>query len=165
MNQDNFHLTSKKHRVRLRLKDYDYSQTGVYFITICTKNRKALIDNVEDREIILRCWQDLPGHYNNLILDEFIIMPDHVHGIIIIDNDPFNKDNKAGESLRSIHTKSLFEIVRAFKSFSSRQINLSHKTPGRQIWQRGYYEHVVRDEKELNQIRRYIKNNPFNGPV
>jgi len=78
------------HRRSIRLKHYDYSEPGDYFVTICTKNRKCLLGNIVDGKMVLnklglivkRCWHDLPNHYPNVILDEFIIMPNHIHGII-----------------------------------------------------------------------------------
>jgi putative transposase len=150
-----------KNRVNLRLKGYDYSTPGAYFITICTNKHSPIIDDKEDIAIIQDCWDELPLHYNNLVLDEFIIMPDHVHGIIIL------RDKSGREGLRPSPTEkheqkqySLFEIVRALKSFSSRKINAKHKCSGYQFWQQGYYEHIIRNEVELNYIRQYIRTNP-----
>jgi len=103
-----------------RLNGYDYSKPGNYFITICTKDRKPLFGDIIDEKIKLsktgkivsECWLDLPNHYPNIILDEFIVMPNHIHGIIIIRNGSENNLNHG-----------LSEFIRAFKSFSSRRIN------------------------------------------
>jgi len=95
------------------------------------------------------CWHDLPNHYSNLILDEFVVMPDHIHGIIIIKND---------SDVRPKH--GLSEFIRAFKSFSSRRINEFRKTKKPEIWQSRFHEHIIQSNRALNIIRTYIKNNP-----
>jgi REP element-mobilizing transposase RayT len=155
-----------------RLKGYDYSGDGEYFITICTKNKIRLFGEISPPKILLSkigqivvdCWNDLPNHYQNIILDEFIVMPDHIHGIIIIRNGPDNKF-KYG----------LSEFIRAFKSFSSRRINKLNvvetglrpvsTTTTSNIWQSRFYDRIIRSDNELNRIRSYIKNNPtkFHG--
>jgi len=109
--------------------------------------------------IVQDCWADLPNHYPNIELDEFVVMPNHVHGILVIlDDEPHSV--RAG--LRPARTKryALSEIVRAFKSFSSRKINSMRGTMGRPVWQRNYYEHIIRDERSLGRIREYIDTNP-----
>ena len=161
-----------------RLRGYDYSRNGVYFITICTKNRICLFGEIvidvtpntpnfisakiklsDAGEIVYDCWYDLPNHYPNLILDEFIIMPNHVHGIIIIENN-------IETGLRPVSTEKqkygLSEFVRAFKSFSSRRINEIRKPNRSEIWQPRFYDHIIHSDNELDRIRNYIKNNPKN---
>jgi putative transposase len=147
------------------LKDYDYSQAGAYFVTICARDRHCLFGDVKQGEMMLneygqvvtKCWHDLINHYAGITLDAFIVMPNHIHCIIVINNDvgagfkPAPTDKRHG----------LSEIVRAFKTFSSRYINQIRNAPGTSVWQRNYYEHVIRSEKELNQIREYIVNNPM----
>ncbi|UCE65480.1 MAG: transposase [Candidatus Zixiibacteriota bacterium] len=142
-----------KRKNSLRLKGYDYSQNNAYFVTICTKNRELSIKTDEIRLIIRQVWDNLPDHYDNIILDEFVVMPNHVHGIIII------QDDAVGADLRS--ARSLSEIIRAFKSFSTREINKYLKTSGQSFWQRNYYDHVIRDEKDLYSKRKYIRENPL----
>ena len=157
-------------RRSLRLPAYDYSQAGAYFITVCTQNRVMLFGEVIDCDvqlnkmgmIVQQTWDDLPTHYHGIDLDAFVVMPNHVHGIIMLAD--------ASERRRAIS-----EIVRGFKTFSARRVNerarigvhvgagfkpaLAQQTrPMR--WQRGYYEHVVRNEKALDRIRAYITNNP-----
>ena len=164
-------LFKNKYRIKsIRLKDWDYSSNGYYYITICTKNRKCVLGNVVNGkmglsqigEIVQHCWHDLPNHYPNCNLDVLIIMPNHVHGIVIIDNENVKSNVEAGFKPASTNMKQhgLFEIIRAFKTFSSRKINgmqnLFHFN-----WQRDYYEHIIRDEHELNRIREYITNNPL----
>jgi putative transposase len=102
-------------------------------------------------KIVSDCWFDLPNHYVNIILDEFIIMPNHIHGIIRIQNNTYNQQ-----------THGLPEFVRAFKSFSSRRINEFRKSNLTETWQSGFYDHIIRSDNELNRIRTYIKDNPVN---
>jgi putative transposase len=102
--------------------------------------------------LVKDCWHDLPRHYPNIELDAFVVMPNHVHGVVVL----------VGAGLRPAPTDHpLTEVVRAFKSFSSRKINEVRGTLGLPIWQRGYYEHIVRDDKSLSRIREYIVNNPL----
>jgi putative transposase len=148
-----------RHKYRIestRLKGYDYSRDGAYFVTICTKNKIQLFGEISSPkiklsdigQIVTDCWHNLQNHYPNIILDEFIVMPDHIHGIIIIRNGPDNKFKHG-----------LSEFIRAFKSFSSRRINELNMTISG-IWQSRYYDRIIRSNNELNRIRLYIKNNP-----
>src|SRR4030042_6969864 len=152
------------HRRSIRLKGYDYSQTGAYFVTVCVKDRHCLFGDVEQGEMMLneyghvvtKCGQDLTNHYAGITLDAFVVMPNHIHCIIVINNN-------VGAGLKPAPTDKrygLSEIVRAFKTFSSRYINQIRNTSGIPVWQRNYYEHVIRTDKELNQIREYIVNTP-----
>jgi REP element-mobilizing transposase RayT len=155
------------HRQSIRLKDYDYSQAGAYFITICTYRRKCLFGNIANGAmepnhfgiIIQETWDALPLHYQYIRLDEFVVMPNHVHGIIIFLDD---LDMNVGAGLKPAPTRrhGLPEIVRGFKSFSSRSINQLRQSPGSPVWQRNYYEHVIRSQDDLDQARQYILNNP-----
>jgi len=159
------------HRQSIRLPYFDYSQPGYYFITICTKNRECLLGNIinnkiklsEIGKIVKQCWLDMPKHYPNVELDEFIVMPNHLHGIIII-NDPINKYRRGGVTppLPMENKIPLGKIVAYFKYQSTKQINKLTHAPGQMIWQRNYYEHIIRNEKKLERIRYYIGNNPYN---
>ena len=148
------------HRRRsIRLRGYDYAQAGAYFITICTDNRRPLLEPEPTKQIVCDVWKELPDHYPHVRLDAFVIMPNHVHGIIVLAD--------VGAGLRPAPTPSvrtrrhgLPEIVRAFKSFSSRRLNANFGTPGARLWQRNYYEHVIRTDDALNRIRQYILDNP-----
>jgi putative transposase len=102
-------------------------------------------------KIVSDCWYDLPKHYNNIILDEFILMPNHIHGIIKIQN---RNDGNIKHGLS--------EFMRAFKSFSSRRINEINGRVKNEIWQSRFYDHVIRSEDELSRIQIYIRNNVFN---
>ena len=169
------------HRRSIRLREYNYSQNGYYFVTICTNNFVKYLGQIKNGEMILnnigeivkQCWDDLPNHYGNCKLDEFIVMPNHVHGIIVIDNvidhvgAGFVGASFVGASFKPAPTTNdhlkwhgLFEIVRAFKTFSARKINVAQNL-FRFQWQRNYYEHVIRNENELYIKRRYIINNPM----
>jgi len=150
------------HRRSIRLKDYDYSQPGAYFVTITTYRRIFLFGEIKDQTMLLTlygktvqsCWEQIPDYYSDVLLDSFIVMPNHVHGIIII-------NNSVGAGLKPAPTKrhAFSEIVRAFKTFSARRINKIRESPGVPVWQRNYYEHIIRDEKELSTIREYIESN------
>ncbi len=150
---------NQKRRKSIRLKNYDYSQNGGYFITICTQDKKCLFGQIENGKmllneyggIVLDCWNDLPKHYKHIELDYFVIMPNHLHGILII------KD--VGVGFKPVH--GLAEIIRGLKTFSARKINQLRNLKNISVWQRGYYEHIIRDEADLNDIQEYILNNPL----
>jgi putative transposase len=125
----------KPRRRSLRLSGYDYSTPGAYFITICTRDRRCILG--EASEIVTACWSAIPQHFPQVTLDEFVIMPDHIHGIVIL-----------GDAAAPLSA-----VIGAFKSAASRQI-------GKAIWQRNYWEHTIRSDKSLNQIRQYIEENP-----
>jgi putative transposase len=148
----------------LRLPSYDYAEVGAYFITAVTEGRTALFGQIHDGDmrlsrfgaIVEQSWRDLVNHYPHVALDEFIVMPNHIHGVVWL-RDP----GRAGVK-RAPTRHPLSEIIRAFKTFSARRINELRGTPGRSLWQRNYYERVVRHERELNAIREYIRANPLN---
>lgn len=152
------------HRRSIRLKGYDYSRPGAYFITICTHQRECLLGEIIDGQIQLNQfgkivqyhWQNLEKHHSHIQLDEFVVMPNHFHGIIII-NTKLDTDTSI-----NIQQTAIPEIIRGFKTFSARQINKLRHQPGVPLWQRNYYERIIRDEEELNQIKKYIINNPQN---
>ena len=152
----------------MRLKGYDYSKPGYYFVTVCTQNKKCLFGDIRNRQMALnsagqvieKVWDELPEHYQHVELDAFVIMPNHIHGIIVLRPNPII----VGAGFKPAPTKkrhALPEIVRALKTFSSRRINEIRNTPRVKLWQRNYYEHIVRNENELNEIRKYIQENPL----
>lgn len=151
------------HRRSIRLQGYDYSQEGLYFVTICVQNRLNIFGEIIDRKMILNengkivenTWLDLPNHNPNIIPDVFCIMPNHFHAIIEI-TAPVGAGSKPAQNSPN---HSLSEIIRQFKTFSSRRIN---QLSGRQgpIWQRNYYEHIIRNDISYNNIYWYIMNNP-----
>ncbi|MFM7450600.1 MAG: transposase [Leptolyngbyaceae cyanobacterium] len=144
----------KHHRRSIRLQGYDYSQLGFYFVTICTWQREHLLGDVINfnvklsrfGEAIQYNWRILPNKFKALEIDEFVIIPNHIHGILHITQD--NQD-------------SLSEIVRNFKTSSARRVNQLRGTKGIPVWQRNYYEHIIRDQNSLEKIREYISNNPL----
>jgi putative transposase len=177
-----------RHRRSIRLQGYDYSQSGAYYITIVTQGRECLFGQVINGEmrlnqfgqIVQHAWLDLPNHYPHVELTAFCIMPNHAHGVILL------IDNRRGGSVGSlpVHNQTisgnaplpegaqtcpypmakrhpLSEIVRAFKSFSARRINTLRKTPSVSVWQRNYYEHIIRNDEDYKRIQHYIESNPF----
>jgi len=128
---------------------------------MCTHNRELLFEEEEVKKILDKEWLNTGRIRQNAILDEFVVMPNHLHGIIVITygvgaygHTPLQKGFKSP-------SKTVGAIIRGFKSTTTKQINLFHNTPGIPFWQRNYYEHVVRNEDELNKIREYIRNNPL----
>lgn len=162
-------------RKNIRLGNFDYSNAGAYFITICTAYRRRIFGRVEDGsvvpseagQIVESCWIGIPHYFPHAELDDFVIMPNHVHGIIIIYGDDGKISDTATTVGRARHvsplrnTPALGSMIGAFKSAVTRQMNTRHNTAGRQIWQRGYYEHIIRDEHDLNRVRAYILANPI----
>jgi REP element-mobilizing transposase RayT len=174
------------HRRSIRLKDYDYTQHGAYFITICTRNRERLLGSVQDGQIVLNdvgnivesVWQGLPNRFPSVGLDAYVIMPNHVHGIIAVGAQliapcPVGRDDKTdqegamnhaptivGNPAGAMnHAPTLGNIVRTFKAASTNVIRKS-RAPAF-AWQRNYHEHIIRDERSLNGIHRYIQVNPL----
>ena len=145
----------KHHRRSIRLKGYGYSQAGAYFVTICTHNRELWLENDAYRKILQRIWNELTNHYPQIRLDEFVIMPNHVYGIIWIIGGAIH------ESPLHRSRSLLSKIIGYFKMNTAKQINILRATPGIPLWQRNYYEHIIRTEDELNRIREYIRNNPL----
>jgi putative transposase len=157
-------------RRSIRLKGYDYSQEGVYFVTICSANGKCLFSDINNGhidlnhfgEIVYRCWLDIPIHYPNVQLDEFVVMPNHIHGIVIIDRQIVGVQNiepLQQNRYQHIIPGSLGAIIRGFKIGVTKWLH-RYKNIHR-IWQRNYYEHIIRNESELNRIRKYIIENPL----
>lgn len=152
-----------------RKQHWDYSTPGYYLITSATRYREDLFGSIENQivcindfgYIVYQCWNQLADHYSNIELDEFIVMPDHIHGIIKVSSI---ENIISGEGLRPSPEKkknhNILEIVRAFKSFSSRRINQSRNTSGLPVWQRSFHDYYIFSEKQLNQARKYIRNNP-----
>ena len=159
----------RHHRRSIRLKGYDYSQPGAYFVTICTQDRVCLFGDVIGGEmqvnalgeIVQAVWDGLSEHYPFVVLDAFVVMPNHVHGVIIITEPMVGAGLKPAPTKPVCQHHGLSEIVRAFKTFSARRINGLRGTSGVPIWQRNYYEHIIRTEDALQRIREYIATNPL----
>ena len=153
-----------KNRKTNRLERYDYSQGGCYFVTICIKERQSLFGEIIQDEMILNQtgvivnsrWQWLSERYEYVELDEYVVMPNHFHGILIIQT---RKDRSRPVLTDALKIKSLSELIGAFKTTSSkriREIGLAYFQ-----WQRSFYDHVIRNDDDLNRIREYIQNNPL----
>jgi len=148
-----------------RLSNYDYRWPGAYFITICTFEKRILFSNIADGlmntnnygKIVEVCWKNLPLHYQGIGNDIFVIMPNHFHGIINIQDSP----KRSGLKPDPTPMHPLTEILRGFKTFSSREINRLRQSAGIPIWQRSFYELVIRSEEEYSQIAEYILGNPL----
>ena len=175
----------KHHRRSIRLKGYDYSQPGAYFVTICTQNRICLFGDVEDKEMVMNdagkmvqnVWNEIPERFKNITLDECIVMPNHLHGIIVIHRRgescirPItNTDESRGDHEdRPCGTLpgTLGRVIQAFTSITTHGYILGVKQHDwwrfdPKLWQRNYYDHIIRNEKDLNRIREYIRSNPAN---
>lgn len=158
------------HRRSVRLLEYDYSFPGSYYVTICTRDKRHLFGRIlndqmrrnDCGEIAHREWFRSAELRQDIALDAFIVMPNHVHGIIIIRRGiPPTRDAPTVERFGKLVAGSLPTLVRAYKSAVTKSINESLNTPGSPVWQRNYYEHVIRDEEEMNRIREYIMTNPL----
>jgi putative transposase len=183
------------HRRSIRLQGYDYSQAGAYFVTLVIQNRAERFGTIHSGEMVLNqagqitvnTWQHLSDHYAHVKLDEFCVMPNHVHGIIVFEeqgamgldlpqSQTATADGRGGFQTRPYDADEqqfplaqmadagqrhpLSEIVRAFKTFSARRIHDLFGGQGQALWQRNYYEHIIRSDEELERIRIYIAANP-----
>ncbi len=149
-----------RERKQIRLSDYDYSQTGFYFITICTKNKQKILStitggdphatpNVEltllGKEIV-KTVNFIENHNPDVLIDKYIIMPNHIHAIIILGGDG---------------TPPLHKIIGQLKSFTTKRYNDINKTKNQILWQRSYYDHVIRNDREYREVWNYIDINPL----
>jgi REP element-mobilizing transposase RayT len=160
----------------------NHCQPGSYFVTICTRDRECLFGHMVNGEMRLneaghaaqQCWMDIPDHFPQVVLDEAIIMPNHIHGIIVIhrrgeasaipphvsEEQPRSDASPLQQRPNGTQPGSLSAIVQNFKSISTRKMNATRGILGTPVWQRNYYEHVVRNDEELKAIREYILGNP-----
>lgn len=170
-----------KNRKPNRLRNYDYSQNGMYFITICAKDRFKYFGEIENGKMMLnelgkiaeKCYLEIPNHFLGVFLDEFMIMPNHIHVIIEINNN----DEIVGTDLASVRNKNgqtqglslrdiglLSRVIQAFKSKTAveylKLMKLKNMPYIPKIWQRSFHDHIIRNEKSLNKIREYIQTNP-----
>ncbi|MGB7573415.1 MAG: transposase [Thermodesulfobacteriota bacterium] len=149
-----------------RLGDYDYSQDGYYFITICTQNREEWFGKIEKEqktlngygEVAKDFWVEIPPHFDDVKIDEFTIMPNHMHGILIVEK------NRVGNAyMRSLQDRTkmlLSKTVQQFKSSVTRKIH-SIQNDFKFQWQKSFYDHIIRNEKSLSHVRQYIVDNPL----
>jgi len=158
------------HRRSIRLKDYDYSQAGAYFVTICIQGRECLLSEVVDTSIALsqygaiveQVWHHIPQRFSSVTLDAAVIMPNHFHGIIVIAEDscPVQQESHDAASKQNSKKPTLGQIVAYFKYQSTKLINAVRDSTGVKFWQRNYYEHIIRSEASLDKLRTYIEQNP-----
>ena len=152
--------SAKSERRSIRLRGWDYTNPSAYFVTICTYRRANTFDEPRFREIAENAWRHIPNqpHAKHAFLHEWILMPNHVHGIIVLDE----RDEVSADSALSEGTKpgSIPSIVGNYKSLVTRRINNLRRKPGGKVWQRGYYERIIRNEREYDAIRAYIRANP-----
>ncbi len=138
--------TRKHHRHALRLKNYDYSQLGAYFVTICTWQRQPHFLSPELRDMLTTIWQHLASHYPTATPDAFVVMPDHIHGIIMLSEPP-----------KLVRKTTLINIVSGYKSITTvawiRMKKTNHEPYTKHLWQERFYDHVMRDERDLRRIR------------
>ena len=170
----------------LRWKRWRYSRAGAYFVTICVAKRRCLLGRIDQEvfvsnrlgDLVRESWAALSEHYAYLELGPFIVMPNHVHGVIGIleepatparvgfkptptdDADATTAGGAGFKPARHARRHGLPEVVRAFKTFSARRINQLGRTPGQRVWQRGYHDRVIRTEREYQAIAKYIDENP-----
>ena len=167
-----------KHRQPNRLSGYNYSWNGLYFVTICTKDRVSYFGDIVDFEMRLnecgeitkKYWAEIPKHFPLAKLDEWVIMPNHIHGIILIDDTNADTASVGDADLRPLQrtrasnpfprtTMVLSKIIHGFKSSVTRIINDTQHDFQFQ-WQRSFHDHIIRDPESLEKIRLYIRNNP-----
>jgi putative transposase len=182
----------RHHRRSIRLKDYNYSQEGAYFVTICTHKRECLFGEIRDGEMqsndigvaVHNEWMKSALIRREIHLDMFVVMPNHIHGLVfIVGDDPalvgatggrpffgkqtadggsreFEGDRRSPLQTRGPRRRSLAAFIGGFKSACTRSVNEFGCTSGIPLWQRNYYEHVIRNENSLNALREYIQANP-----
>jgi putative transposase len=158
------------HRRSIRLKEYDYTQAGAYFVTIVTYQREPLFGEIVNGamnlnplgEIARREWFKTAElrPYIELYEDEFVVMPNHAHGIIW-NVGALRRNAPTADEKPHVDAGSLGAIVRAYKSAVTYAINAARQTRGATVWHRNYHEHIIRDDADLNRIRDYIANNPL----
>ena len=157
-------------RRSIRLPRFDYTQQGAYFVTMCTLNRDCLFGEIVNREMRLNdigrvaqmMWEEIPTHFPQVETDAYVVMPNHVHGVIVIagPNVGVSHASPLPQRPSGPPRRSIGAIVGSYKSAVSRRINQSRGTPGTSVWQRNYYEHVIRNDAALNRLRQYIAENP-----
>jgi REP element-mobilizing transposase RayT len=174
----------KHHRRSIRLRGHDYSGGGAYFITICAQDKKCLFGRVAEGEMVLneagqsiqRVWEDLPHRFPTVVLDAFQLMPNHLHGILVIPGaglesalasatgapivQPGPKAAGTASQGTASRTPTMGGVVGAFKSIATIEVNRIQSCVGRRLLQENFYEHIIRSVDSLEKIRGYIRQNP-----
>jgi putative transposase len=174
------------HRRSMRLRGYDYAQAGAYFVTICTYDRACLLGDIVDGtmrlndagQVVQEGWTAIARQYSGIAIDAFVVMPNHIHGIIMIaatgttgptgaTTTPVGAQFIAPNPVPHSNTTNAMnraptvgEIVRAYKARVTVTINQRRGTRGVPVWQRNFYDHIIRDDEALDRIRQYIVDNP-----
>jgi REP element-mobilizing transposase RayT len=154
------------HRSTIRLKNYDYSKNGAYFVTVCVRNKECVLGNIingkmvlsETGKIVSEYWFEIPKHFHNVKLDEFCVMPNHIHGILLLNNVGVQNFEPLRNKFQHIIPKSIGSIIRTYKTAVT---HWCKQNDYNFFWQRNYYEHIIRNENELSEISEYIFNNPL----
>ncbi|MBE0664238.1 MAG: transposase [Candidatus Aminicenantes bacterium] len=179
-------------RRSIRLRGWDYSSPGLYFVTLCVQGRESFFGEIANSKMILspsgmminQTWSGMGIHFPDLITDQFVVMPNHVHGILGLhvgaglracpsEIATLLGQGDPGRTQRSAPTESrlsLYNIIRQFKTWTtnlySKNVFLNNWPEfHKRLWQRNYYEHIIRNENELQQTREYIRNNPADWEI
>jgi len=158
------------HRRSIRVKRYDYSSAGAYFVTICAADRRCLFGGIKQAEvhlspigqIVTECWSNIPQHFPNAELDVFVLMPNHLHGIIIIPGRGAAYRAPTSAQFGKPVSSSLPTILGSFKAAVTKLARESTSQPDLIVWQRNYFEHIVGNDRALDKIRDDIEANPWN---
>ena len=154
-----------KRRHSIRLPGYDYTRAGAYFVTICTHERQCLLGEIIEGElhlneigkIVEQTWLETSEARSLVELDVYVVMPNHFHGIIVIHDDVDGRTDRQGDGIQA---GSVGAIMAQFKSLVTKRAKALRAHPNGPLWQRNYYDHIIRDEDDLNRIREYITFNP-----
>ena len=183
LNESSMGEYMRGNRKLARLKNYNYSSEGYYFVTICTQDRRSLFGKVEVGNdpgagpgmvlndigwMVKSMWTQLPIYYPNIGIDEYVVMPNHLHGIVAMAGAGLPRPlsvksvfkHFSGAETAPLRIPALGQMVAYFKYQTTKGINIIRSTPGVSVWQRGYYDHIIRSENDLNRVRQYILENP-----
>jgi putative transposase len=159
---------SRHHRRSIRLRGYDYSEAGAYFVTICSRERECLFGQITDGAVVwtpfgegvVATWEAMPTRFPTVDLDAWVLMPNHLHGILVL-NDPTANVTAANTAPLPSQRPFLGGVIAWFKYLSTKEINRLRGTPGQRVWQRNYHEHIIRNERSLEELRNYTVENPL----
>jgi REP element-mobilizing transposase RayT len=162
-------------RKRMRMEGYDYSRPGAYFVTACTRDRELLFESSEAQMAVESAWLTLPDIFADIELDEFVVMPNHIHCIVCIRNHgcyrlhpgTWKIDGICRDGWPPIPTnanmkyETLSNIIGAFKTSAATRVNKLRGVMGVSVWQKSFYDRIIRNNFEMDRIQEYIRNNPI----